>query len=271
MSTFVRELSGHSGCYIYLYKGDDGYFVRKLSGSQEYNKRLERQIVKQAAFKHPILRAPKVYSTGYIDGYYYADMEYIDGKTVSALISEGEYHEAGKALYNIMTMFDAPKTTLYNAQDVIDKVASMHGALSKFSQDEYCRQILARLDEHQWETHPATCHGDLTLENMLVKDGEVYLIDFLDSFHDCLEADIAKLLQDLLCMWSFRYHPLDEKGVQFVHERAKAIIAVYASITTSSTLQLDAMLQLTLLRIYPYIKDDVTKEFLDTTLRTLFF
>lgn len=269
MSTFVKTLSGYSGCHIHLYNDGGKLFVRKLSGSKEYNKRLERQIVKQAAFKHPTLRAPQVYKTGYINGCFYADMEYIEGETVASLVRNGKYDIARKAIYSVLTLFVPTNTVLTNANDVIGKIESMHDALKCFDETEWCQKTLSVLETHTWETHPSACHGDLTLENMLVKNGNVYLIDFLDTFHDCLEADMAKMLQDLCCMWSFRHETLSTDGILFLQECAHHVKMLYRKITNSDEKQLQAMLQLTLLRIYPYLKDKKTKLFLDTELQVL--
>lgn len=269
MSHFIKQLSGYSGCIISLYEENGALFVRKQSGSVEYNKRLERQIIKQSSFRHPVLRAPQVYRTGYINELFYADMEYIDGKTIAESIRDGEYDTAQKAITNVLTLFTSADTTLLNAVDVVGKVECMHVALQAFDTTEVCQQTLAQLDKHTWETHPFQCHGDLTLENMIIKDGKVYLIDFLDTFHDCIEADMSKLLQDLQCMWSFRHCPLNQEGVHFVHACAADVIELYPKITNSAIQQLCAMLQLTLLRIYPYIKDDETKIFLDKELQLL--
>lgn len=269
MSTFVKELSGYSGCHIHLYEENGRLFVRKLSGSASYNKRLERQIVKQASFQHHILRAPQVYHTGYIDGCFYADMEYINGMTVADIIRAGDYQTAQHAIYNVFTLFTPVNTVLTNAHDVMQKIESMHNALNSFDFQEPCQQTMNVLLNHTWETHPAACHGDLTLENILVKDGKVYLIDFLDAFHDCIEVDMAKMMQDLLCMWSFRHCPLPTAGIDFLRDCATHLEMQYNKITNSSNTQLKAMLQLTLLRIYPYLKDDTTKTFLDKELLKL--
>ncbi len=269
MSTFIKELSGYSGCHIHLYDDNGKLFVRKLSGSEAYNQRLERQIVKQAAFRHHILRAPQVYRTGYIDGCFYADMEYIDGKTVADIIRDGDYQTAHKAICNVLTLFTPANTVLTNAHDVVKKVESMRNALNHFDFQEPCQQTLGKLCECTWSTHPSACHGDLTLENMLVKDGKVYLIDFLDAFHDCLEVDMAKMLQDLRCMWSFRHNPLDAAGRDFMNNCANQLLMLYKHITHADEKQLNMMLQLTLLRIYPYLKDDATKAFLDKELSTM--
>ena len=48
----VRDLGGHSGCKIVLCElPDENVFVRKISSSIDYNKRLEIQAEKQKKFK----------------------------------------------------------------------------------------------------------------------------------------------------------------------------------------------------------------------------
>lgn len=269
MSTFVKTLSGYSGCQIHVYENNGKPFVRKISGDKSYNARLERQIIKQASFKHDTLRTPQIYATGYINGCFYADMEYIDGRTVSSLVQNEEYELAQHAIYTVFTLFTPTQIALNDAQDITHKLFTLQEALHAFESQEVCQKTLNTLMEHAWRTHPATCHGDLTLENILVKDKHVYLIDFLDIFHDCMEADMAKMLQDLSCMWSFRHCPLNDVGVSFLRECASNLMSHYTKITHADIKQLTAMLQLTLLRIYPYLKDEPTKTFLDKQLSAL--
>ena len=48
----IIDLGGHSGCKILLCETDDNKrFVRKISSSVSYNKRLETQARKQKEFK----------------------------------------------------------------------------------------------------------------------------------------------------------------------------------------------------------------------------
>ena len=48
------------------------------------------------------------------------------------------------------------------------------------------------------------CHGDLTFENIIIYNSDVYLIDFLDSFVETKYIDCAKVFQDIITMWSWR-------------------------------------------------------------------
>ena len=46
------------------------------------------------------------------------------------------------------------------------------------------------------------CHGDLTFSNIIFRDNEYALIDFLDSFIESPIMDIVKLRQDTKYKWS---------------------------------------------------------------------
>ena len=64
---YIKDLSGHSGCKISLYRNQDGFLVRKSAGSPDYNDRLRVQMIKQAWYKsskNADIRAPKVYKNG---------------------------------------------------------------------------------------------------------------------------------------------------------------------------------------------------------------
>lgn len=75
-----------------------------------------------------------------------------------------------------------------------------------YGHNEIMDKAIDMLDGHDWsKLTPSICHGDLTLENIIVKDDEVYLIDFLDSFYDSWFLDIGILLQDVQTMWSYRF------------------------------------------------------------------
>jgi hypothetical protein len=76
----VKKLNGHSGCNIELIKEKDLFFVRKSSTKKSYNKRLEKQMLKQSLFSSSKIKTPIIYKTGYNkNNLYYYDMEYIKG------------------------------------------------------------------------------------------------------------------------------------------------------------------------------------------------
>ena len=62
------------------------------------------------------------------------------------------------------------------------------------------------------------CHGDLTLENMVIdRDGRIWLIDLLDSPLEHHWQDVAKLHQDLTGGWYLRrVAPIARSALDFV-------------------------------------------------------
>ena len=63
------------------------------------------------------------------------------------------------------------------------------------------------LENHDWSImKPSLCHGDMTLENIIIKKVIVYIIlIFWDSFYDSWFLDVGTLLQDVQVMWSYRF------------------------------------------------------------------
>ena len=114
------------------------------------------------------------------------------------------------------------------------------------------------------------CHWDLTLENILITaNKKIYLIDFLDSFFDSWMIDVAKILQDLEIQWSYR------------HEQITSTLSLRLSIAKQALIEsilemkdwkkkiayIYHILLLNILRIVPYTKDSITKDFLQDALK----
>lgn len=58
------DLGGYSGCKILLIESEQGNWVRKISGTVDYNPRLIKQCEKQANFQSPTVRRLRVFSKG---------------------------------------------------------------------------------------------------------------------------------------------------------------------------------------------------------------
>ena len=205
----TRDLGGHSGCKILLCEEDDNkVFVRKISSNLEYNERLKIQADKQASFISNKVKVPKVYSRGYTDeGLFYFDMEYIQGITMAEYMNTIEIGEV-KSLVNSIVK---DVVSVENGNSEVDedifknKILNLSEKLSA-KKNPIIDEAIDMLLNHSWKRFVKTpCHGDMTLENIIVKDGQLYLIDFLDSFYDCWIMDISTLMQDVQTLWSYRY------------------------------------------------------------------
>ncbi|WP_297236222.1 phosphotransferase [uncultured Flavonifractor sp.] len=267
------NLGGHSGCKILLIEDDDGYvYVRKISKNIEYNVRLKIQSEKQASFAGDLIKAPKVLNSGYTtDGLFFFDMEYIQGITLAEYIKTIEIGKT-KGLVETLISGLVPKKIPHMTEAEKIKVTKIFSTklsvLRKTLENLHnpiVEQALDLLEAHDWSSlTPTQCHGDMTLENIIIKNDSMYFIDFLDSFYDSWFLDIGTLLQDVQTMWSYRFEKsvnmntvlrlivfrdLLLDGVQKIH--SEYIIEIYY-----------ALLQ-KLLRIYPYTKDERTYSFLN--------
>lgn len=106
------------------------------------------------------------------------------------------------------------------------------------------------------------CHGDLTLSNIIVsRHFGVKLIDFLATFSESPLQDVSKIIQDYRYGWSFRYlpTPLKIKGQIFMRNSMPNYVEEARSRFREA---IDLFVCLTLYRIAPYLKDEVTEAWL---------
>lgn len=265
---YIRDLGGHSGCKILLCEEDDNkVFVRKISSDNQYNERLEIQANKQESFKSNKIRVPEVLAKGYTDeGLFYFDMEYIQGITMAKYMNFIEIGKV-KSLVELIVkdIVDVhPETTVVDETVFINKINNLKQKLF-LNNNPIIEEAIGLLESHSWKKFTKTaCHGDMTLENIIVKDGQLYLIDFLDSFYDCWIMDISTLLQDVQTLWSYRYqNEININTLIRLIVFRDILVDTVKEISADDIIEVYYALLLKLIRIYPYTKDERTYEFLN--------
>lgn len=222
------EVEGHSGCCVDIKKHDGNLVIDKYTKNEKYIPRLAEQFSKQKKAKISNLAdniiIPEIYD---IDeswpGEYHGIMEYIYGKN---FISFFEY--ADKTLINrfINTICDYIKNEIhlckcvseYNTDELYDKWQSVRKNMLDTYEGNYIKaqsvyypvilKIIEKCDTIFVKNmkfsyfYVGKCHGDLTFSNIIFRDNEYALIDFLDSFIESPIMDIVKLRQDTKYKWS---------------------------------------------------------------------
>lgn len=274
----TKALNGHSGCKVLLCENDARVFVRKISSSREYNTRLQTQVNKQAHFESRFVNAPRILNSGITDdGLYYFDMEYVRGVTLAEYMHRIEIGKIRGIVSGLMShISEVNRKSGPDRTDVfLSKINALRQSLSLWmtvipgADMQVINRTLAVLEAHSWKNFTqSSCHGDLTLENIIVRDGELYFIDFLDSFYDCWLLDISTLLQDVYTMWAYR----DWNAIDI---NTQIRLAVFRDILVDEICGIDGgmwiieafyALLLKLLRIYPYTRDEKTIRFLNAKL-----
>ena len=270
----ILDLGGHSGCGIYLIETEDGsIFVRKISKDPAYNSRLQAQCAKQRCFVSTHIYTPAVMGEGFDeDGRFYFDMEYIQGVTLAEYIKTMEIGKIKSLVATLLTIIDPCKTEQIAEKDqpqarFLAKLADLQDNL-KTENNAHVSIAMKLLKSHDWTNTPSSgCHGDLTLENIIVRNDQLYLIDFLDSFYDSWVLDMGTLLQDVQTMWSYR-------NAGSVSMNTTLRLLVFRDLLLDAVKQIDSRyikeiyyaLLMKLVRIYPYTTDALTLGFLDEKL-----
>lgn len=264
----ITNLGGHSGCRILLCEEDDNkVYVRKISSDINYNERLKIQADKQASFNSNVVKVPCVFSTGYTqDGLYYFDMEYIQGITMAKYMQTIEIGKVRGLVESIIKDIVVVNEVTSDVDEsiFINKIVDLKKKLSS-KDNPIIDEAIDMLINHSWSRFSKTsCHGDLTLENIIVKDGQLYLIDFLDSFYDSWIMDISTLMQDVQTLWSYRFQ--DEININTLIRLIvfrDILMDTVQKLSKDDVIEVYYALLLKLIRIYPYTKDEYTYEFLN--------
>ncbi len=272
--TFVRFLTGHSGCILSLYRDENGLFVRKTSGSHEYNKRLEKQCIKQRLAGGDNFSTPAVLRAGYDkNGLFYFDMQFLNCQSMDKYFKTIKMGTIPAIVANLFRAFPIETAIDTDASDQIGAKISELRSKIKEPSPNVCT-ALDMLMRYDFSDLPqSACHGDLTLENIMISDdGKIYLIDLLDSFFNSWIIDIAKILQDIDLHWSYRHGKMDANLALRLMVAKEEIFKNILSMNNGTKILADIyhILLLNVIRIYPYAKDDVTFAFLDKALEKVF-
>ena len=269
----VRVLKGHSGCSVSLCAANGRYFVRKLSASLQYNKRLRQQIDKQIRLMD-VIRVPHVLAQGHVDELLYFDMEFIAGQDFQSYALVRNLNDLSGLAERVMAAAKMLAATQQGVLDaglfqakLIDMGAQIRASPFYPEQQPFLERMIAVLERADWSTIPRTqCHGDLTMENMLLmNDGSIAFIDTLDGPLESVWLDIAKLRQDLLSGWSLRsilWREETNRNGRLLHMFSRYLLdEIEREIKTSfPTLipHLTALQTLQAARVLPYVQDAST-------------
>lgn len=278
------ELTGFSGARILLIRSEgQEAFVRKISAAPAGNVRLQAQAIKQRLISGLLdgcARTPRVLDEGILEtGLYFFDMEFVRGRDGIAFLRSADLPDIVcvvdrllESLTRLSGMEDlasgfSPRTVArMKCREILDKTGpadqraqqALHGLLDAIERVDMPDRLA-----------PSACHGDMTLENILITDrNELIFIDLLDSFFDHWLADAAKLEQDLKAGWYTRHSPPLPAGVtHYVQDRLNGFAGSRFGAAAGPLKEL--LLGIHLARIIPYAHEAQQRDFVLARLEDL--
>jgi serine/threonine protein kinase len=268
-----KTLSGLSGCRIYLATKDDkNWFVRKISKDIQSSDRLKNQIDKQKLYAknlNGIIRVPAIIEEYENDGMFYADMEYISGPDgITYLNSAGtaQIQTVEEQLHKYIHYVAEENVGIHNGEFLIEKlrnkILDIH-LKTQYIEDEIIYDLIKSLSYFKSINLPITlCHGDFTMENIIVSKDNIYLLDFLDPPFDHYWQDISKLHQDLSGSWYARGKKEMPKYIK--NYLGTSLMKLMAKIAPEYITFHSMMLAINFLRILPYAQTAEEKHIIST-------
>ena len=272
----IKKLSGHSGCKISLIRRNGCLVVRKTSSTEVYNQRLKAQCYKQKDSGRTKFNSPKVIEGGINEKkLYFFDMEYINCYSLGKILPTLSYYEIKGVFKELVAKVDIVEERISDKTNEIvkNKVKRIYDQikLNEMIQQELLNKAISIIYETDFSKMPlGFCHGDLTLENILISsDKKLYFIDFLDSYVDSGLIDIAKILQDLELYWSYRNMTIDANIELRTLVAKEQVLSELKNSSRNPELIIKytyLMLLVNVLRIYPYSRTKKDYDYLNKAL-----
>jgi len=261
-----RRLTGLSGANVFLVTRDERHwFIRKLATDPASSDRLRRQAAKQARFAMElpdVLRTPRVLDEGDHGGLYYFDLEFISGSDGATYLRRATYAEVAAFASRLTTYLSAASSCVAIAEGafsnlfeaVYQKICEAQRTTNGIDADSLSRLFLALEPLRRMsDVRPTLCHGDLTLENLVVDaQGMIWVFDLLDSPFEHYWMDVAKLHQDLSGGWYLAQQPAVAQCV--LDYVSRELLKATEQLHPGYHLVHNLLLATTFVRILPYAR-----------------
>lgn len=219
------KLRGNSGCLVEVIKD----YVRKSTEDISYIPRLKRQASKQEYFykknKIDSIKTPKIQGIHENDHLFSFDMDFCLAQNCIEFFQQASKYQIDFFFHNILefltTEINDSTFGIVDSTILIEKYRK-----TKENLGDYNKDLFQQIDEKLLNLKESiniplgSCHGDLTISNILVncKKSELIFIDFLDTFLESPIQDMVKLRQDTKFCWSLNLYTekFDKQKLQII-------------------------------------------------------
>lgn len=248
---------GKSGCSFEMV---NDHTIRKYSRDGNYNLRLLSQAIKQMnfGFISDVIKTPAVTTIHYEKKAAWFEMDYVDGTNIFESINTSNRQEFVEwFIENLMIYID------YEISKSVEMKIDISPITKKL---KFINGGKRAVPIPTSNLLCGTCHGDLTIANMIYFKSKIYLIDFLDTYPETPIYDIIKLRQDTKYLWSlFLMQSQSKKMKNVMTYMDDRLTKKYRDIINSEWYIF--LENYSLLRILPYVTRSKELQFLNRILK----
>jgi tRNA A-37 threonylcarbamoyl transferase component Bud32 len=258
MKNKLKKIFGNSGCNIKVYVKNSNFTVIKKSTNKVNSNRLEKQFKKIKKFKKfsKKISIPKLYNFGRINNYFFYEMEFINGELLSEYLIANPFLDSIKIFNQIFQFIKKNKLNsfknLENEKKILEKIDNLAIIFKEKKLYYKYKFIFKFLKKQNWSNiASSSCHGDLTLENIIIKRNNVYIIDLSENFIESYYLDYSKILFDFISNWSFRNNH-NVSHLQYYSLRKEIIKKILNNFSFKEKIKLKCFVLLDFLRVISY-------------------
>ena len=249
-----EKLIGNSGCKLSIYK-DGVYKIRKQSTNKFNSNRLFKQSQKILKFKnYRNISVANIYTINQKNKLFYLDLEYINGSTLSLYLMSQPLSLTYKIINQITDyIFNCKKNSLSRFKKKIFLIKIENLYKKKKFRNKFFSKIFDSLKNYKWENiEKSQSHGDLSLENIIIKDNKIKFIDLSENFAESYKLDISKIIFDLICLWSFRNVPLRIDDLKIYYLKVHLLKIFFKKLSKNDIKDVKMLIILDFIRVLDY-------------------
>ena len=199
-------------------------------------------------------------------------MQYINGSTLSLFLINQPFSESKNKINTIIEYIFYCKETSkikYKKTLFLKKIKDLNN--SKVFKDFFFKKIFNKLNKYEWNNiEKSSSHGDLSLENIIVKENKIVFIDLSQNFVDSFKLDISKLIFDIISLWSFRKTNLQFENLNIFALKTYLIKIITKKLKKKDMDDVKMLIILDFLRVMIYTKNKSEIKFLKIKLKNFY-
>lgn len=271
-----NNIYGNSGCKLKIFTKNSNFYVLKKSTNKLSSERLKLQCKKILSFKaiHKDIYLPSIINFGEAKKKFFYVMRFVNGEMLSEYLNIITISDFFKIYDKIFTFILRNKNKAFkdskNRFRIKKKIKELEKIFKKKDNFTKFKKIFYKLNNYNWNNiETSVCHGDLTLENILVKKEKIYLIDLSKNFIESYYLDYSKILFDFICEWSLR-KKFNNQSLAFYSIKKKIIRKIFFGLTVNEQRNLKFFILLDFIRVINYSKDKKTLYILTKSLKKFY-